>query len=89
MLVGGYLLAWTAAGLLAYAVVAVGGDALGGGLAWGGGGRWLCAGGLAIGAAYQLAPLKRACLARCRGRLEGGSGERTENTWPPQLSQAC
>lgn len=68
--VAGYLLVWTGFGLAAYAtftsVRALGIDAL----SWDEAGPYL-AGGVIVGAAaYQLAPLKDACLTRCRGPLD-------------------
>jgi predicted metal-binding membrane protein len=67
--VGGYLLTWTLAGLAAYGLF-VAGDALSGeALAWENGGRWVAAGVLIGAAAYELTPLKGACLTRCRGPL--------------------
>ncbi len=65
----GYLLAWTAAGIAAYGVFQLGHSLLARELAWDRGGRWLSAALLAAAAAYELVPLKRACLARCRGEL--------------------
>jgi predicted metal-binding membrane protein len=64
LLVGGYLLAWTLAGLGVYGVLAVASHA--GGLGWASGGRWLSVGVLILGAAYELTPMKRAFLTRCR-----------------------
>jgi predicted metal-binding membrane protein len=70
----GYLLAWTAAGVAAYGVFELGAGVLAGGLAWQHGGRWL-AGALLLGAAaYELFPVKRACLERCRGELGRPAG---------------
>ena len=67
--VAGYVLTWTAAGLLAYGLF-VGGRALtGDALAWDRGGRWVAAGVLVIAAVYQLTPLKDRCLTKCRGPL--------------------
>jgi predicted metal-binding membrane protein len=71
---GGYLLAWTAAGLLTYGLFELGKGLLGGDLAWHGAGRWLSAGVIALAAAYQFTPAKRACLARCREQLGGKPG---------------
>jgi predicted metal-binding membrane protein len=62
----GYLLAWTAAGLLAYGLVALARGLLAGRLAWDGAGRWVAGGTLLVAAAYQLTPYKDACLAKCR-----------------------
>ena len=65
----GYLLVWSAAGVLAYGLFELGRSVLGGELSWHLGGRWLSAGVLAAAAAYQFSPLKHACLLRCRGEL--------------------
>jgi predicted metal-binding membrane protein len=77
--VAGYLAVWSAAGLVPYALVRVGGG-LDGGLLMGGVGRYLAAGVLAAAAAYQLTPPKRACLRRFCAPLEPmwevGSGGR-------------
>jgi predicted metal-binding membrane protein len=80
--VGGYLLAWSAAGVAAYGLFEVGKSLFGSALAWHSGGRWLAAAVLMLGALYQLTPLKHACLERCRspvrflhaGWREGPSG---------------
>ncbi|HEY3729118.1 MAG TPA: DUF2182 domain-containing protein [Solirubrobacteraceae bacterium] len=71
---GGYLLVWSAAGVVAYGVFELGRDLFAGALAWHAGGRWLTAGVLAFAAVYQLTPMKVACLARCRSprQLLGG-----------------
>jgi predicted metal-binding membrane protein len=65
----GYLLTWTAAGVVAYALFALGRDALGDQLAWDSGGRWLAGGTLIVAAVYELTPLKDVCLAKCRSPL--------------------
>jgi len=65
----GYLLTWTAAGAVAYALVALGRDALGAQLAWDAAGRWVAGGTLIAAAAYELTPLKDVCLGRCRSPL--------------------
>ena len=65
----GYLLTWTAAGLLAYAVFDLGRAVLGDELAWDGAGRWVAGGTLVVAAAYELTPLKDACLSKCRSPL--------------------
>lgn len=67
--VAGYLVTWTAAGLAAYGLLQAGRALDGGTLAWDEGGRWLAAGVLFAAAAYELTPLKYACLRRCRGPL--------------------
>ncbi|AGB23402.1 putative metal-binding integral membrane protein (DUF2182) [Mycobacterium sp. JS623] len=65
----GYLLTWTAAGLLAFAVSAAGRRLFGDALAWDRAGRWLAAGVLAVAAVYELTPLKSVCLRHCRSPL--------------------
>lgn len=66
---GGYLLVWSAAGVIAYSVFKLGENLSPAALAWHAGGRWLDAGVLALAAAYQLTPVKHACLAKCRSPL--------------------
>jgi predicted metal-binding membrane protein len=66
---GGYLAAWTAAGLVGYALLKAGRALDGGALAWDEAGRWVAVGVLFAAAAYELTPLKDACLTRCRGPL--------------------
>jgi predicted metal-binding membrane protein len=75
---GGYLLAWSAAGVAAYGLFELGKELFAGALAWHAGGRWLTAGVLALAAGYQLTPMKRACLARCRSprQLLGEAGSK-------------
>jgi predicted metal-binding membrane protein len=65
----GYLAVWAAAGLVAFVVAGVGSHIAGDALAWSHGGRWLAAAALLGAAAYQLTPLKEACLSRCRAPL--------------------
>jgi predicted metal-binding membrane protein len=66
---GGYLVTWTAAGLLAYGLFAGGRALLGDDLAWDGAGRWLAGGTLIVAAAYELTPFMDVCLAKCRSPL--------------------
>jgi predicted metal-binding membrane protein len=66
LFVGGYLVSWTVAGLLAYAVFEVLRSLDIGFLAWDEGGRFVAAGVLLAAALYELTPLKRACLRECR-----------------------
>ena len=64
--VGGYLLAWAAAGVAGYALVEGVRELDLGFLGWDEAGPYV-AGGVILGAAlYQLTPAKRACLRRCR-----------------------
>lgn len=65
----GYLLSWGAIGGAAYGVFEVGRGLLGDQLAWDAGGRWLAGGVLVLAAAYELTPLKDACLTKCRSPL--------------------
>jgi predicted metal-binding membrane protein len=66
LFVGGYLVAWTAAGLLAYAVFEALRSLDIGFLAWNEGGRFVAAGVLLGAALYELSPLKDVCLSECR-----------------------
>jgi predicted metal-binding membrane protein len=65
----GYLLTWAAGGIAAYALARAGGALDGGLFSWGRGGRWIAAATLLVAAAYELTPLKDACLGRCRSPL--------------------
>ena len=65
----GYLLTWSAAGVAAYGVFVAGRELAGSQLAWDAAGRWLAGGTLLLAAAYELTPLKDACLAKCRSPL--------------------
>jgi predicted metal-binding membrane protein len=67
--VSGYLGVWIAFGLLAYAIyraVAAFGP---GALAWDRRGPWIAGAAVIAAGAYQLTPLKRACLRHCRSPL--------------------
>ncbi len=65
----GYLLTWTAAGVLAFGLSDLGGSLLGDELAWDRAGRWLAGGVLVVAALYELTPLKDVCLGKCRSPL--------------------
>jgi predicted metal-binding membrane protein len=67
--VAGYLVAWSAAGLVAYGLSEVGQSLLGSELLWDGAGRWLAGGTLVVAAVYELTPPKDVCLAKCRSPL--------------------
>jgi predicted metal-binding membrane protein len=69
LFVAGYLLAWTAFGIAAYALISLVESLEFGILAWDSGGRWLTVGVVAAAAIYQLTPAKDACLTRCRDAL--------------------
>jgi predicted metal-binding membrane protein len=66
---GGYLLTWTAAGLVAFAFSDLGGRAIHDALAWDRGGRWFAGVVLAIAALYEVTPFKDVCLGKCRSPL--------------------
>ncbi len=67
--VAGYLLAWTGAGLVFYALLELGAALLPEFLSWDNAGPYV-AGGVIVGAAvYQLTPLKDVCLSKCRDPL--------------------
>jgi predicted metal-binding membrane protein len=65
----GYLVAWTAYGLVAYAVYRAIRAEAPSFLAWDQQGPWVAGGALAVAGAYQLTPLKSACLRHCRSPL--------------------
>lgn len=65
----GYLLVWSAAGLLAYLLAAVGAPLFGDALAWNRAGRYVAGAILLLAAAYELTPLKDTCLGKCRTPL--------------------
>ena len=67
--VGGYLLTWAAAGVLAFVVAGVVGWLGGDVLAWEHAGRWAAGITLVAAAAYELTPVKNACLGTCRSPL--------------------
>ncbi|MGI5372372.1 DUF2182 domain-containing protein [Streptomyces iakyrus] len=73
---GGYLMVWTAFGLLAYAALNLTGDLVGDHPAVG---RWIGAAAFLVAGLYQLGPLKNVCLRHCRdpmGQLVRYSGFR-------------
>ena len=65
----GYLLAWGAVGVAAYALARAGGAIDGDLLMWDGAGRWVAGATLLVAAAYELTPLKDVCLGKCRSPL--------------------
>ncbi len=80
--VGGYLLTWLGAGVLAYALVKGVGSLDLSWLAWDRGGPYV-AGGVIVGAAlYELTPVKSTCLRHCR------NPELLTQRWRPGLSGA-
>jgi len=65
----GYLLTWSAAGLLAFGISGLGGSLLGDEIAWDRAGRWITGAILVVAALYELTPLKDVCLGKCRSPL--------------------
>jgi predicted metal-binding membrane protein len=65
----GYLVTWSAAGLLAYGLFDAGRALVGDSLGWDGAGRWLAGGTLIVAAAYEVTPLKDVCLGKCRSPM--------------------
>ncbi len=64
--VAGYLVTWTAWGLLAYAVLEAGRAIAPEALAWDAAGPYVAGAVIVAAAVYQLTPLKDACLTKCR-----------------------
>src|SRR5256885_14129345 len=67
--VAGYLIAWTAYGLLAYGLYRVAKGAAPHFLGWNAGGRYVAGGALVFVGLYEMTPLKQVCLRHCRGPL--------------------
>jgi predicted metal-binding membrane protein len=67
--VGGYLVAWVAAGLLGYGIYQLGRAVAGGAFSWENGGPYIAGGIVVAAAVYQLTPLKDVCLRHCRSPL--------------------
>ena len=65
--VAGYLVIWTLAGVLAFAAVKIGAWLGGDSITWTHNGRWIAGTIIFAAAAYELTPLKQACLSHCRG----------------------
>jgi predicted metal-binding membrane protein len=67
LLLGGYLAAWTVAGLVGFAVLEAGRVARIEALGWDRSGPVVAGGVIVAAAVYQLTPLKDVCLRHCRG----------------------
>jgi predicted metal-binding membrane protein len=80
---GGYLLVWTLAGLTVYGVLAIADHAAR--LSWASGGRWLSVAVLILASAYELTPIKRTFLMRCRCRLATASSRGLHGAVPEGL----
>ena len=66
MFVGGYLVAWVAAGMVGYGIYRLGKAATGDVFSWGNAGPYLAGAIVLTAALYQLTPLKDVCLRHCR-----------------------
>jgi predicted metal-binding membrane protein len=66
LFVAGYLITWTAAGLVGYAIYQLGKTATGDLFAWDNAGQYLAGGIIVAAAVYQLTALKETCLRHCR-----------------------
>jgi len=64
--VGGYLLAWSGAGLVGYTILSVGHVLSPGFLAWDEAGPYVAGAVILAAAIYQLTPLKDVCVRKCR-----------------------
>ena len=69
LFVGGYLLTWTAAGLVGYAIIEVFRALDLGFLAWDSGGPYVAGAVIVAAGIYQLTPLKDVCLRHCRSPM--------------------
>ncbi|MEU7813543.1 DUF2182 domain-containing protein [Pseudonocardia sp. NPDC049154] len=65
----GYVLTWTGAGLVAFAIATTARYVPGDLTAWDGAGRWIAGVTLVVAAVYELTPLKDVCLAKCTSPL--------------------
>jgi predicted metal-binding membrane protein len=66
LFVAGYLVTWTAAGLVGFGIYELGKAVTGDLFAWDNAGPYLAGGIIVAAAAYQLTPLKDTCLRHCR-----------------------
>jgi predicted metal-binding membrane protein len=66
LFVAGYLITWTAAGLLGYGIYQLGRAVTGDVFSWDNAGPYLAGGIIIAAAVYQLTPLKDVCLRHCR-----------------------
>jgi len=73
----GYLLVWTGYGVLAYALFRLVTSLDVGWLAWNRGGPYVAGGAIVAAGIYELTPLKRRSLRRCRNAPHGGNAFRS------------
>jgi predicted metal-binding membrane protein len=69
LFVSGYLITWTAAGLVAFAAFEAARSLSIDALSWNRGGPYVAGAVIVAAAAYQLTPLKNVCLSKCRSPL--------------------
>jgi predicted metal-binding membrane protein len=69
LFVGGYLLTWTAAGIVGYGIIEIGQSLSLDFLAWNRAGPYVAGGVIAAAAIYQLTPVKDVCLRHCRSPM--------------------
>jgi predicted metal-binding membrane protein len=69
LFVCGYLLTWTAAGLVGFAIIEIGQSLSLDFLSWDRAGPYVAGGVIAAAAIYQLSPLKDVCLRHCRSPM--------------------
>jgi predicted metal-binding membrane protein len=65
----GYLVAWSAAGVVVFSAAWAGAGLAGDTFAWDTAGRWIAGATLLGAAVYELTPLKDVCLGKCRSPL--------------------
>jgi len=70
LFVAGYLIAWTAVGLVFYAMISLGRAVDLRLLGWDQAGPYIAGGVIAAAGLYQFTPAKQACLRKCRGPFE-------------------
>jgi predicted metal-binding membrane protein len=66
LFVAGYLITWTAAGLVGFGLFQLGKELTGDAFAWDSAGPYLAGGVILLAAVYQFTPLKDVCLRHCR-----------------------
>ena len=81
LFVAGYVIAWTAFGVGAYALFVGVRSFSAGAFSWHRGGPYLAGGVLIAAAVYQLTPAKDVCLRRCRGTLDFVMTQWREGAW--------
>lgn len=70
LFVAGYLLTWSTAGIVGYAVIWAGHEWSPGFLDWDGAGPYVAGGAILVAGLYQLTSFKDVCLTKCRSPFE-------------------